>query len=404
MNYELRTMNRTTLVQSMILFVICCALPLSVDAQVPHLIRYQGQAVDSKGVPLEGPYTLIFRFYDAGTGGTKLWEETQVNVPLKNGYFSVLLGQVTPLTSMDWGKACWLSIQVNTQPELTPRQQITSVPLAMMAERLDGPMTMVGVNVGIGTTSPTSVNGVVGLNGPLHIAKTGDAQLIIDGTTSGTLLLNDSGAAVNSRIFQLLSDGGDFTLRSLNDGTTLKATILTAQSTGNVGIGTATPSNILTIQQGSLTDPIADSWTVYPSDRKHKEILRTVRPRGYLQQIKTTEFYEWKRTVAVSDEEAQRVIWSDDPSKKVPSSVAEVEIKKQQLLLKKAMLPKYTAKRIGMVIDDANVPVEVLTFSEDGTKTGIDLLAYIGYLHAGLKEAALKIDELESRLPPTKKP
>ena len=31
------------------------------SAQVPKLIRYQGQAVDSAGVPLEGPYTLTFR-------------------------------------------------------------------------------------------------------------------------------------------------------------------------------------------------------------------------------------------------------------------------------------------------------------------------------------------------------
>ena len=37
-------------------------------AQVPHLVRYQGQAVDSHGIPLEGPYVLTFRLYDATTG------------------------------------------------------------------------------------------------------------------------------------------------------------------------------------------------------------------------------------------------------------------------------------------------------------------------------------------------
>ncbi len=133
-------MNRVARANSLQQFSLASAmlislfLPNAAEAQVPHLIRYQGQAVDSKGVPLEGPYMLIFRLYDAETGGTKLWEETQANVPLKNGYFSVLLGQVTPMTSMDWSKPCWLSVQVNTQPELAPRQQITSVPLAMRAE------------------------------------------------------------------------------------------------------------------------------------------------------------------------------------------------------------------------------------------------------------------------------
>ena len=120
------------------LCVLLMTLPSRpVHAQIPHLIRYQGQAMDSKGVPLEGPYTLTFRFYDAATGGTKVWEETQLNVPLTTGRFSVLLGQITSLDPIDWSHPLWLSVQVNTDPELTPRQQITSVPLAMRAERAE---------------------------------------------------------------------------------------------------------------------------------------------------------------------------------------------------------------------------------------------------------------------------
>lgn len=106
----------------------------SVQAEVPSLIRYQGQAVDTNSVPLEGPYTLKFRLYGAATGGTVVWEETQLNVPLAKGNFSVLLGSVTPLNGMDWAQPCWLSVQVNSEPELAPRQQITSVPLALRAK------------------------------------------------------------------------------------------------------------------------------------------------------------------------------------------------------------------------------------------------------------------------------
>jgi hypothetical protein len=123
------------------------------SAEIPHLIRYQGQAVDSQGVPFEGPYTLTFRLYDAQTAGTKLWEEAQPNVPLQGGHFSVLLGQVIPLET-DWSKALWVSVQVGSDPELAPRQQITSVPLAIMAKQLEGPLQVVGENVGIGTTNP----------------------------------------------------------------------------------------------------------------------------------------------------------------------------------------------------------------------------------------------------------
>ena len=125
------------------LFSVACCLSLVATplfAQVPHLIRYQGQAVDSNGVPLEGPYTLIFRLYDAQTAGTVVWQETQANVSLSGGLFSLLLGQVTPL-NVNWSQSLWLSIQVGTDPELAPRQQITSVPLAIVAERLDTPIT-----------------------------------------------------------------------------------------------------------------------------------------------------------------------------------------------------------------------------------------------------------------------
>ena len=115
--------------------------PTTLRAEVPHLIRYQGQAVDANGVPLEGPYTLTFRLYEVETGGAPMWEERQDNVGLSKGHFSVLLGQVNVLTAMDWSQPCWLAVQVNGEAELTPRQRITSVPLAITAEKLAVPVT-----------------------------------------------------------------------------------------------------------------------------------------------------------------------------------------------------------------------------------------------------------------------
>ncbi len=43
-------------------------------------------------------------------------------------------------------------------------------------------------------------------------------------------------------------------------------------SSGNIGIGNSNPDNILTIQQSSATDPVADAWTTYSSRRWKKEI------------------------------------------------------------------------------------------------------------------------------------
>jgi hypothetical protein len=159
--------------------------PWTARADVPHLIRYQGQATEANGVPLEGPYTLTFRLYPAETGGTAAWMETQLNVPLAGGHFSVLLGQVQSLTGVDWTQPLWLSVQVNTEPELSPRQRIASVPLALRSEsaleaddlsdhqRVLGPIQVAGNDVGIGTASPAhrlDVQGTVNATGGLCLA------------------------------------------------------------------------------------------------------------------------------------------------------------------------------------------------------------------------------------------
>ncbi len=44
------------------------------------------------------------------------------------------------------------------------------------------------------------------------------------------------------------------------------------RASGGVGIGTNSTSNILTIQQSSATDPVADAWTTYSSRRWKKDI------------------------------------------------------------------------------------------------------------------------------------
>ena len=69
---------------------VCAFMPAPLHAAVPHLVRYQGQAVDNLGVPLQGPYTLTFRLYDADAGGNIVWQEQQANVPINKGHFSVL--------------------------------------------------------------------------------------------------------------------------------------------------------------------------------------------------------------------------------------------------------------------------------------------------------------------------
>lgn len=125
-----------------VILVIGLLIVQPATAKIPPLIRYQGTLVDSNNVPLEGNHTLVFRVYDALTGGTVLWTESQTAVPVSRGIFNVLLGQMTSLT-LAFDKDYWLTTQVDTDAEMTPRQRLTSVPYAYRAEVVNQ-----GTNIG----------------------------------------------------------------------------------------------------------------------------------------------------------------------------------------------------------------------------------------------------------------
>jgi hypothetical protein len=61
-----------------------------------------------------------------------------------------------------------------------------------------------------------------------------------------------------------------------------------------VGIGVSNPLNILTVQQGSVTDPIADSWTTYSSRRWKTNIRRIRDPLAIVSRLHGVRF-DWKK-------------------------------------------------------------------------------------------------------------
>lgn len=523
-------------------------------AGVSPLIRYQGTLVDANNVPLEGSYPLTFRVYNAATGGTALWTETQTAVPVSRGIFNVLLGQVTAL-SLPFDTDYWLTTQIGADAEMSPRQRLTSVPYAYRASVADavaaqppgftaesssnstltdgliaywkleevagarddqlGPQDLADYNtvtsapgrqgsaaqfaransehlsvadhadlrVGNGSftlaawayldsIAPGTKGALVGkTNGMTHgysltwgnfdanrfdfyIQKSGGYAFVSSHTfgdlaagtwylvigwfdaAAGTINIQVNNGAIDSvpttvvqedgaTSFNIGSESGSGTFwNGRIDEVGFWKRVLTAQeraelyntgqgntyslgkaanpwtqaesgityTAGRLGIGTLSLPNILSVQQGSATDPIADSWTVYPCDRQHKHLLHPA-PSGYLAALKAIPLYEWKRAPSASDDEAKHALRKSRPTPE------ELHEKKRELTQAKAVLPKFTTTRVGLAIDDADVPDAVLTFNPDGTKAGIDLLAYVGYLHAALKETALQLEELEARLP-----
>jgi len=112
----------------------------SVLADVPKVLNYQGRLTQTSGAPLIGDHSVTFRIYDAETAGNKLWEEVhQVSLTNQdNGLFSTSLGSLTSFGTLDFNQPLWLSLEVDGEGEMVPRQQLASVSYAINADMLDG--------------------------------------------------------------------------------------------------------------------------------------------------------------------------------------------------------------------------------------------------------------------------
>ena len=122
------------------------ALPLGRPASAPAAtstgtIAYQGRLADSASAPLTGTYNMIFRLYDATSGGAPLWEENwngSNGVKVSDGLFNVMLGSLSPIPQavITGHDQLFLGITVGTDDEMLPRVQLGSVPYALQALRV----------------------------------------------------------------------------------------------------------------------------------------------------------------------------------------------------------------------------------------------------------------------------
>lgn len=104
---------------------------------IPNLISYQGVLNDDQGAPISSTVSMTFNMYDVLTGGSPLWNETQ-SVQVSNGLFNVQLGTVNPIPStVFYEDTLYLGIQVASDPEMTPRQRITSGTYSYKAKMIE---------------------------------------------------------------------------------------------------------------------------------------------------------------------------------------------------------------------------------------------------------------------------
>ncbi len=102
------------------------------NAQIPERVNYQVMLTDDADQPLAGQTVqIVFGIFDAESGGSALWTETQ-NVETNSiGVASVILGSVTPI-GIEFDGPRWLEIEIEGET-LSPRRELVAVPFARQA-------------------------------------------------------------------------------------------------------------------------------------------------------------------------------------------------------------------------------------------------------------------------------
>jgi hypothetical protein len=233
---------------------------------VTQPFTYQGY-LRQGGAPLNNPsQAMRFRIYGALTGGTALWDSGALTVNVSNGLFTV---QLNPPVSVWTGADRFLEIQVGATT-LSPRVRIGATPYANTATLLNMFQT--------GTTNPDRMvitHSPALSNWGLQYRDTDDSFHFLAGGT--TVLRVGLGApqglqipagAAAGRV--LTSDAsGNASWQPLPPSATVWAVSgndIYNTNTGNVGIGTTTPTAKLHVRGGMLVDSSSGSLRIgYPS-------------------------------------------------------------------------------------------------------------------------------------------
>ena len=109
---------------------------------VPHQMNYQGYLTDAHGNAITATLQMKFSIWAAATGGIMpLWSERQPEVPVTNGLFNVILGELTSIPDHVFtGPPRWLQTEIQTKTGsevLSPRRKIVSLAYAFRAEEAD---------------------------------------------------------------------------------------------------------------------------------------------------------------------------------------------------------------------------------------------------------------------------
>ena len=280
--------------------IISVLLLIPIVLATPNTLNIQGKLTDSSDSLVTGYHNFTFKVYDSYTSGTKLYE-TSINATTDSrGVYDVILQNV----DLPFDQQYYLAVQVDTDAEMSPRVNLTSVPYSFTSNKSRALNTTRNVNINeninlttagnidaAGTITADTLQAITQLNvaggfnaGGLTIQSDGNIVTQGDILFSGNVtVLNVSHLRVNGSSVPSLDnafDVGNASLRwrsghiidlvaagSINVGGSLNASSINitgnsyfATSSGNVGIGTSTPTEKLDIR-GNLSVNVSTDGT-----------------------------------------------------------------------------------------------------------------------------------------------
>ena len=120
------------------LVVLGLLLTAVAQAAVPSALTADGVLTSQGGGPVaDGNYAVTFVIYKDAAGGAPVWSEGPLQVAVKNGAFSQVLGAVKPVDAGVAAAGGWITLAVGNDPELA-RKPWRSVPFALRAQVAEG--------------------------------------------------------------------------------------------------------------------------------------------------------------------------------------------------------------------------------------------------------------------------
>ncbi len=221
---------------------------------MPVEINYQGYLTDSGGNPVNGTTNITFNLYSAINLISPTWSET-IPVNVVNGVYSVVLGASpsNPIGPSLFAGEPALGIAVESDPEMTPRQKLTSVAFSIRAasaekadsvsdggvtnEMITGPIAASKIEQGPG--SSLNADTIDGKQAADFVLKSGD-------TMTGSLNLPQDGLLAGAKQLVLSGD--------------------------SVGIGTETPAAKLDV----VTAPVTTYGAWLPYDAYYNPCVHCI--------------------------------------------------------------------------------------------------------------------------------